>query len=145
MAQLRLLLVEDNPGDIHLVKQMVERCQAGVTVEVVTTGVEAEHFLARKGKYENASRPDLIFLDLNLPQKSGMEVLKGIKSNPEISYIPVIIFTSSEAQNDILDSYKFQANAYLAKPMRIEEFNRIGDAIDRFWFNAAKLPELIDG
>ena len=139
---IELLLVEDNPGDVRLTRETLKDFKIKVELNVVEDGVEALAFLRREGKYAKAPRPDLILLDLNLPRKDGREVLAEIKQDPDLRRIPVIIMTISSAEEDILRSYNLHANAYVTKPLNLEQFGRITRAIEDFWFTIVKLPPM---
>ncbi len=139
---IELLLVEDNPGDVRLTRETLKDSKIKVELNVVEDGVEALAFLRREGKYAKAPRPDLILLDLNLPRKDGREVLAEIKQDPDLRRIPVIIMTISSAEEDILRSYNLHANAYVTKPLNLEQFGRITRAIEDFWFTIVKLPPM---
>ena len=135
-----ILLVEDNPGDIELTREGLEAAKVSNNLHVVMDGVEAMAFLRRAGKYADAPRPDLIFLDLNLPKKDGREVLAEIKADEQLRVIPVVVLTTSKADEDILKSYKLAANAYITKPVDFAGFAQIVRAIDNFWFTVVVLP-----
>lgn len=135
-----ILLVEDNPGDVRLTREALKEGKILNNVSVVEDGVEALAFLRREGKYCNAVRPDLILLDLNLPKKDGREVLAEIKVDPGLKNIPVVILTTSAAEQDILKTYDLHANCYITKPVDLEQFIKIVQLIEDFWFTIAKLP-----
>jgi chemotaxis family two-component system response regulator Rcp1 len=137
---VQLLLVEDNPGDVRLTKETLKDAKLMVDLNVVGDGVEAMAFLRQQGKHAKAPRPDLILLDLNLPKKDGREVLAEIKQDPELKRIPVVVLTISTAEEDILKSYNLYANAYVSKPLNLEQFAKITKAIEDFWFTIVKLP-----
>jgi chemotaxis family two-component system response regulator Rcp1 len=136
----QLLLVEDNPGDVRLTRETLKDVKLMVDLHVVGDGVEAMAFLRQQGPYVNAPRPDLVLLDLNLPKKDGREVLAEIKSDPDLKRIPVVVLTISTAEEDILKSYNLYANAYVSKPLNLEQFAKITKAIEDFWFTIVKLP-----
>lgn len=138
--QADILLVEDNPGDVRLTREAFEEGHICNTLHVVTDGVEALDFLHRRGSYADAPRPDVVLLDLNLPRKNGDEVLEEVTDDPELSSIPVIILTSSEAEEDIVRSYELQANAYLTKPVDPEEFIDTVRTFQAFWLSVVRLP-----
>lgn len=141
VAQLiEVLLVEDDPGDVVLIKEAFADNKVGNHLSVVNDGVEAMAFLRREGEYADAPRPDLVLLDLNLPRKNGREVLAEIKGDPELSIIPVIVLTTSEAEEDILRSYSLHANAYITKPVDFERFAGVVHQIDEFFVGVVKLP-----
>jgi chemotaxis family two-component system response regulator Rcp1 len=137
---VQMLLVEDNPGDVRLTKENLKDAKVTVNLHVVGDGVEAMAFLRQEGKYTGAPRPDLVLLDLNLPKKDGREVLAEIKQDPDLRRIPVVVLTISNAEEDILKSYNLHANAYVTKPLNLEQFARITKAIEDFWLTVVKLP-----
>lgn len=138
-----LLLVEDNPADIRLTQEALKEGQIPVHLSVVTDGIEAVEFLYRTGKYKDAPRPDLIMLDLNLPGKNGREVLSEIKSDPDLKKIPVLVMTTSKAQQDVTRAYSLNANCYITKPMDLDEFMAVVRSIEDFWLDKASLPEKV--
>jgi chemotaxis family two-component system response regulator Rcp1 len=135
-----LLLVEDSPSDVFLTKQALKAAQQEINLSVVTDGVEALAFLKQQGKYANAPRPKLIFLDLNMPRKDGRELLAEIKNDEDLKCIPVIVLTSSNADQDLLQAYGLHANCYIVKPATFAEFKEIIERIETFWFNTVILP-----
>ena len=135
-----ILLVEDNPGDVRLTREALKEGKILNHVSVVGDGVEALAFLRREDKYANAVRPDLILLDLNLPKKDGREVLAEIKADAGLKKIPVVILTTSAAEQDILKTYDLHANCYIIKPVDLEQFIKIVQLIEDFWFTIARLP-----
>ena len=137
---IEILMVEDNPGDVRLTQEALREGKVRNHIHVLTDGVEALAYLRRQGRYANASRPDVILLDLNLPKKDGREVLAEIKVDPNLLRIPVVILTSSEAEEDILKAYNLHANAYVAKPVDLEKFIAVVKAIEDFWLEIVKLP-----
>jgi CheY-like chemotaxis protein len=137
---VEILLVEDRPGDIRLTKEAFRHRGKSLNLHHAWDGVEAMDFLKRKGKFETAPRPDLIILDLDLPEMDGPEVLAQIKGDPNLTAIPTIVLTSSESAADVLLCYKLHANCYLQKPSNWDEFNHLMTTIDRFWLTQAKLP-----
>ena len=134
------LLVEDNPGDVRLTQEALKNHKVQNNLHVVTDGEEAMDFLRRQGKHKNAPRPDIILLDLNLPRKDGREVLAEIKSDPDLKTIPVVIITSSEAEQDIIKSYNLNANCYVTKPVDLDQFIKVVQSINDFWLTIVKLP-----
>ncbi|WP_255194153.1 response regulator [Natronobeatus ordinarius] len=136
----QILLVEDNPGDVRLTKEAFKQGRIENDLHVVTDGHEALEFLAQREAYEDAPRPDLILLDLNLPRKNGDEVLEELKGDPELRCIPVIVLTSSKAEEDVVRSYELHANAYLTKPVDPDEFIDAVKAFEAFWFRVVRLP-----
>jgi len=137
---VQILLVEDNPGDVRLTKETLRDAKMIVNLDVVGDGVEAMAFLRREGKYAKAQHPDLILLDLNMPKKDGREVLAEVKQDPDLRRIPVVIMTISDSEVDILKSYNLHANAYVAKPLGLQEFAKIIESVEDFWFTVVKLP-----
>jgi CheY-like chemotaxis protein len=137
---ISVLLVDDDPGDVLLVREAFEDHKVGNLLSVVSDGAEALQYVRREGTYDSATRPDLILLDLNLPRKSGIEVLEEIKSDPALSTIPVVVLTTSEAEEDIVRAYKLHANAYITKPVDFEQFTKIVHQIDDFFIGLVKLP-----
>jgi CheY-like chemotaxis protein len=137
---IEVLLVEDDPGDVVLTKEAFADNKVGNNLHVVSDGEEALRFLRQEGEFAESPRPDLILLDLNLPRKDGREVLRDIKADPELRSIPVVVLTTSEADEDILDSYDLHANAYVTKPVDFDSFIRIVRQIDDFFVTVVKLP-----
>lgn len=138
--QPEILLVDDNQGDVFFTKEALREAMCGSSVNAVGDGVEAMDYLRRKGKYANAARPDLVFLDLNMPRKNGFEVLAEMKEDTDLRVIPVIILSTSEADEDICKAYNLHANCYVAKPTDMGQTNEIVKAIDSFWMRVVKLP-----
>ncbi len=138
---VEILLVEDNPGDVRLTLEAFKEGKILNRLSVVGDGVEAMAFLRREGNYSNVPRPDLILLDLNMPRKDGREVLAEIKKDPELRRIPVIILTTSQAEQDILKSYDLHANCYITKPVDLDQFNTVVKNIQDFWLTVVKLPQ----
>ncbi|WP_232702438.1 response regulator [Halobacterium wangiae] len=136
-----VLLVEDNPGDVRLAREAFETGSDADTLHVVNDGDEALDFLFRRGDYEDAPRVDVVLLDLNLPRKNGDEVLAEVRADPELARIPVVVFTSSESETDVVRSYDLQANAYLTKPVDPGAFIEAVQAFKRFWLSAVRLPD----
>lgn len=139
---IEILLVEDNPGDVRLTKEALKDSKLHNTLSVVEDGVEAMAFLRREPPYEDAPRPDIILLDLNLPRKDGREVLEEIKNDADLRRIPVVVLTTSEDDNDILATYNLHANCYITKPVDLNRFITIVKNIENFWFSIVKLPPL---
>jgi CheY-like chemotaxis protein len=133
-------LVEDNEGDVGLVEEVFEDGRINNNLSVAEDGEEAIQFLNKEGNFANAPRPDLILLDLNLPKKDGREVLKEIKEDSSLKLIPVVVLTTSEAEEDILKSYDLYANSYITKPVDFEQFIRVVKSIEDFWLEVVKLP-----
>lgn len=137
---VEILLVEDNPGDVRLIIEAFRDSKISNHFNVVDDGEKALHYLYRKDPYENSPRPHIIFLDLNLPKRNGMEVLKDIKNNPDLKKIPVVILTTSSSDEHIAKSYDLNANCYITKPVDFEQFLDFVKTIESFWFNVVKLP-----
>jgi chemotaxis family two-component system response regulator Rcp1 len=137
---VEILLVEDNPGDVELTLLALKEGKIVNNLSVAEDGIEAMAFLRREGLYQGVARPDLILLDLNLPRMDGRETLAEIKQSPELCDIPVVILTTSEAERDILESYKLHANCYIRKPVELERFIEVMRSIEDFWFTIVKLP-----
>ena len=135
-----ILLVEDNPGDARLTKEILKESKVRNDLIVVDNGQDALAFLRMEGKYHAQPRPDLILLDLNLPKKDGREVLAEIKADPDLKRIPVVILTSSKADEDIEKSYDLHANCYISKPVDLEQFVRVVRSVEDFWLAIVKLP-----
>lgn len=140
---IELLLVEDNPADVKLLKLGLEQAKIANHLQVVGDGVEAMAYLRGEPPHSNARRPDLILLDLNLPKKSGHQVLDEIKSDPALRSIPVVILTSSEDRVDVERTYQSHANCYISKPVGLEGFLTILQSIEQFWFTIVKLPQKV--
>ncbi|ELY60527.1 response regulator receiver protein [Natronococcus amylolyticus DSM 10524] len=141
----QLLLVEDNPGDVRLTREAFKQGRIDNDLHTVSDGSDALDFLHQRGEYEDAPRPDLVLLDLNLPRKDGEEVLADLKDDPQLQSIPVIVLTSSRAEEDIARSYELHANAYLTKPVDPDEFIETVRAFEKFWFSVVRLPPEEDG
>jgi len=137
---IELLLVEDSPGDVDLIKKALQRGKIANSLTVAKDGVEALAVLRRVGQHAQSPRPELVLLDLNLPKKDGREVLAEIKQDPQLRSIPVIVLTSSQAEEDILKSYDLHASGFITKPVDLDEFVRVVRAIDEFWFHVVRLP-----
>ncbi|MDQ1585098.1 MAG: hypothetical protein QOH80_463 [Actinomycetota bacterium] len=138
--QIEVLLVEDDPGDVLMTREAFEDHKVQNQLHVVNDGVEAMAFLRREGEHADAPRPDLVLLDLNLPRMDGREVLNAIKSDPDLASIPVVILTTSEAEEDVLRSYSLHANAYVTKPVDFERFIKVVRQIDEFFVTVVRLP-----
>ena len=137
---IEILLAEDNPADVRMTMEALREGKVLHRVHAVEDGVEALAFLRREGKYADAPRPDVILLDLNMPRKDGREVLEEIKSDSELKAIPVVVMTSSEAEQDILEAYQLHANCYVTKPVGLEEFMKVVQSVNDFWLTIVKLP-----
>lgn len=144
---MQILLVEDNPGDARLAMEAFRNGEAKYKnrLHLVEDGVEAMRFLRREDGYSDAPRPNIVLLDLNLPRKDGREVLEEIKTDPKLKLIPVIVMTTSQAEQDIIESYELQANAYITKPLNFGKFMDVAESTKSFWFSSAELPPSEDG
>ena len=141
---IEILLVEDNPGDARLAVEALKESKVNNSIHHVEDGVEAMRFLHREDQYAYAPRPDLILLDLNLPRKDGREVLADIKADPALKLIPVVVLTTSAAERDLVRTYDLNANAYIVKPLDLDQFIEVVQAIESFWFTVVKLPRVSD-
>ena len=139
-SPVEILLVEDNPGDERLTREALKEGKVYNNLHWVKDGVEALEFLRKKGKYSSTPRPDIILLDLNLPKKDGREVLQEIKSDESLKRIPVVVLTTSKAEEDVLRTYDLHANCYVTKPVDLEKFIVVVRSIDRFWLTVVTLP-----
>ena len=137
---VEILLVEDNPGDVRLTKEAMKEAKMRNNLSVARDGVEAMAFLRREGEYADAPRPDVVLLDLNLPKKDGRSVLAEIKADPDLRRIPVVILTSSKAEEDVFNSYDLHANCYVTKPGDLEQFIEVVKSVGNFWVQIVKLP-----
>jgi len=135
-----ILLVEDNPGDVRLTVEALKEGKVLNTLSVARDGVEALSFLRKGGEHADAPRPDLILLDLNLPKKDGREVLAEIKADEDLKRIPVVVLTTSQAEQDIVKSYNLYANCYITKPVDLDQFITVLQSIEDFWLTIVKLP-----
>jgi chemotaxis family two-component system response regulator Rcp1 len=136
-----ILLVEDNPGDTRLVIEAMREAKLDNYIHVVEDGVEAMQFLRREGRFGDAPRPDLVLLDLNLPKKDGRAVLAEVKADPVLKRIPVVVLTTSRAEEDVLRAYDLHANCYITKPVDMEQFMKVVAQIDEFWIRVVTLPK----
>jgi chemotaxis family two-component system response regulator Rcp1 len=139
-SQPHVLLIEDSPGDVRLLREAFSDVNGAIPLHVATDGVEAMEFLSKEGAHESSPRPDLILLDLNLPRMDGREVLARIKGDDTLKTIPTIILTTSEAEADIQKSYELNANCYIIKPVQFDEFESLIASVNDFWLNKARLP-----
>jgi CheY-like chemotaxis protein len=135
-----ILLVEDNPADVRLTREALVAGKVLNRLSVVSDGLEALAFLRHEGQYGKSPRPDLILLDLNMPHMDGRDLLRIVKTDPDFHFIPVVILTTSDAEQDILKSYDLHANSYITKPVDMEQFIRVVRSMEDFWFQIAKLP-----
>jgi CheY-like chemotaxis protein len=137
---IQILLVEDSPGDVRLTQEVLRDARIANDLYVVGDGEQAMAFLRQEGEFARRPRPDLVLLDLNLPRKDGREVLADLSGDPELKAIPVIVLTTSEAEEDILRSYQLAANAYITKPIDLNEFIAVVRSIENFWLSIVRLP-----
>ncbi len=137
---IEILLVEDNPGDVRLTEEAMREAKMRNRLHVVEDGVEAMAFLRREGRFADAPRPDLILLDLNLPRKDGRAVLAEVKADPDLKRIPVVVLTTSQAEEDVIRAYDLHANCYVTKPVDFDQFMTIVKQIDQFWVKVVTLP-----
>ena len=137
---IEVLLIEDSPGDVRLTKEALKEGKILNNLNVVNDGVEAMGFLKKEGEYQISPTPDLILLDLNMPKKDGREVLAEIKADTKLKSIPVVILTTSSAEEDILKSYDLHANCYITKPVDLDQFIKVVKSINDFWLNIVELP-----
>jgi CheY-like chemotaxis protein len=140
-TKINILLVEDSRADARLIAEVFAEEKISVDINVVKDGEEAMAYVRKEGAYENSFRPDLILLDLNMPKKDGREVLAELKADESFKSIPVVILTTSQAEEDVLKSYELQASCYVTKPIDLEKFVKIIRSLDNFWFSAVKFPE----
>jgi two-component system response regulator len=137
---IKILIVEDNPGDVDLMRAALRRCKVLTDLTVARDGVEALAMLRNVGEYADVERPDMILLDLNLPRKNGHELLAEIKTDPALKRIPVVVVTSSKAKEDVATTYDLHANCFITKPVNLQQFMRLVESIENFWFTIVKLP-----
>lgn len=142
---VNILLIEDNPGDVRLAQEAFKEGNINVDLNIAMDGMEAIDYLRKVGQYSTAATPDLVLLDLNLPKKDGREVLSDIKADPSLRSIPVVILTTSNAEQDILNSYNLHVNCYINKPVDFDRFFDIIQKIEEFWLNIAILPSMVGG
>ena len=140
MKPIEILLVEDNPGDARLTREALSMSKVRNNMHRASDGEEAMRFLRHEGVFGSVPTPDLILLDLNLPRRDGREVLEDIKSDPDLKHIPVVILTSSQAEEDIIRSYRLHANCFITKPVDLEQLTKVVQGIEHFWFTLVKLP-----
>jgi len=137
-----ILLVEDNPADAELTMETLRSCEWPIRFHHVCDGVEAMNFLHKQPPFQEATRPTLILLDLNMPRKGGREVLAEMKADEKLRSIPVLVFTTSEDEKDVLGAYRLNANGYISKPIDLEKFSNVLRVMENFWLNIVKLPPL---
>jgi chemotaxis family two-component system response regulator Rcp1 len=138
--QIEILLVEDSPGDVRLTQEVLREAKVLNHLYVAQDGVEAMQFLRREGEHRHAPRPDLILLDLNLPRKDGREVLMDIKNDEKLKRIPVVVLTTSQAEEDIIRTYNLHGNCFITKPVDLLQFIRVVKSIEDFWLSIVQLP-----
>ncbi len=139
--EVQILLVEDDPGDVELTRETMADSKVVTRLHVVEDGLEAMAFLRREGKYAEAPRPDLILLDLNLPRMDGRTLLAEIRADNNLKSIPIVVLTTSQAEEDIVKSYRLGANCYITKPVGLAEFARVVNTVEEFWFTIVRLPK----
>jgi two-component system, chemotaxis family, response regulator Rcp1 len=137
---IEILLVEDNPGDVRLTREALNEAKVRNSLSVVGDGVEALSFLRRECIHSSAPRPDIVLLDLNLPRKDGRQVLAEVKADPDLRRIPVVILTTSKAEEDILKTYDLHANCFITKPVDFDQFVKVVKSIEHFWLSIVTLP-----
>lgn len=142
MRPVEILLVEDNPGDVRLTEEALKEAKVRNNLNVVGDGEAALDFLYRRGRHAEAPRPDIVLLDLNLPRKNGRQVLAEVKADQELKRIPVVILTTSKAEEDILRTYDLHANCFITKPVDFEQFIRVVQSIESFWLSIVTLPSV---
>jgi two-component system, chemotaxis family, response regulator Rcp1 len=140
MKPIEILLVEDNPGDARLTREALAQSKVRNNMHHAKDGEEAIAFLRRQGPFADVPTPDLVLLDLNLPRLGGREVLEDIKRDPALMHIPVVILTSSQAEEDIIRSYQLHANCFITKPVDLEQLTKVVQGIEQFWFTLVRLP-----
>ena len=141
LQPIEILLVEDNPGDVDLTREALEGAKVFNRLHVVDDGAKAIDFLRKQGAYAEAPRPELILLDLNLPKKDGRQVLAEIKAVPELAEIPIVVLTTSDAEEDVFRAYQLRANCYVTKPVDFKQFLKVVKTIEDFWLTVVKLPK----
>ena len=139
---INILLVDDDEGDVLLTQKALQKSRIYNTLDVARDGVEAMQYLRREGKFQDVPRPGLILLDLNMPRKDGRETLAEIKNDNELRLIPVVVLTTSDADHDVLQSYDLQANCYITKPVDLQQFTDVIQALQDFWLCIVKLPQI---
>ena len=139
-TRIEILLIEDNPGDVRLTKLALKGGKILNNINVAMDGADAMDYLLKRGKHSDAARPDLIILDLNLPKKDGRQVLKEIKGNDSLRRIPIVVLTTSKDDQDVLKSYNLHANAYITKPLDLDQFIEVVRSIETFWVSVVRLP-----
>ena len=143
-STIEILLVEDDPADVELTKEGLARAGVSVALNVVTDGVEAMDYLQKKGRYNEVKTPDLIVLDLNLPRKDGRELLRELKSDDRFRHVPIVVLTTSDSGDDIMETYSAGANSFVTKPIGIDNWEEMVSAIEKFWLNTVVLPSRVE-
>lgn len=143
-SPIEILLVEDNPGDVRLTQEAFKEAKIRNNLSIARDGEEAMAYLRKEGQYSGATRPVIILLDLNLPKKDGREVLAEVKADESLMQIPVVILTTSSAEEDIVKTYKLHANCYITKPVDLDQFMKIVQTIEDFWLTVVRLPKKDD-
>ncbi|MGA3539977.1 response regulator [Micromonosporaceae bacterium DT194] len=138
---VRILVVDDDPGDVLMIEEALDGSDIDKVIDVVSDGEEAMEFLRREGRHTSAARPDMILLDLNMPRMDGRQVLSAVKTDEDLRTIPIVVLTTSNADTDILGSYTLQANAYVTKPIDLDDFNDVVRRIDEFFGRVVVLPK----
>ncbi len=139
-SPIEVLLVEDDPGDVELMTEVMSKARLKIKMNAVSDGVKALAYLRREGEYADSTRPDLILLDLNMPGKDGREVLREIKNEESLRSIPVVILTTSDADEDVVKTYTLGASCYVTKPVGLEQFAKVVESLEDFWFTVVKFP-----
>lgn len=137
---IQVLMAEDNPDDVELMREALVESKLDISVHAVHDGVEALAFLRRESPYDDAPQPDLLLLDLNMPRKDGREVLKEVREDESLRGLPIVVLTTSQAEEDIAEAYKLCVNCYVSKPVDFDQFMKVVSAIEEFWFTIVKLP-----
>jgi two-component system, chemotaxis family, response regulator Rcp1 len=137
---IEILLIEDDPGDVELTMEVLEMAKVKVNISTVEDGIQALEYLRNEGKFSDASRPDLILLDLNMPRMDGRETLEEIKKDVSLKLIPVVILTTSDSDEDVVKTYTLGASCYITKPVGLEQFSKVVHSIENFWFTVVNLP-----
>jgi two-component system response regulator len=140
---IEVLMVDDDPGDVELTVEMMNESKLKINLNVVNDGIEAMAYLRKEGKYADATKPDLILLDLNMPRKDGREVLFEVKQDANLKNIPIVVLTTSDAEADISKSYTLGAACYVTKPVGLEQFSKVVESIENFWFTVVKYAPFI--
>lgn len=139
---IKILLVEDNPADIRLIKEVFKDTDSNIEIFVVKDGVDVMDFLNQKSRFQDVPKPDIILLDLNLPRKDGREVLREIKENDDFKYIPIVVLTTSSSKEDVIKTYGNHANCYITKPVDFDRFLKVIKSIEDFWLKIIELPKV---